>query len=261
MESATVEKSEKSEVNFNKPESISNLKYEIVLNELFKRLNIKANQSQLIRAFLIISKGEKHFEVSYLELADILFQKDSASIETLKKRVADWLKVLLNWQETNGIELIRVLERGHQIPTESGRFDYHKTKYEFVMLDEFQNLLSLYSDSETNLNDELEILIASIKKQYQPIEKMKKYHPRHQIRRNKRNILTKFKRSFELLIEAGENPVEYCQKTLNEVCKMLNEMEEKWTEQCTRENIMSNFEGLIDENKNIAEGEDLGLKF
>lgn len=240
-------------------ESIANstMHYEMVCNALFRRLGIKPNQRQLIRAFIEASQGKKEFEVSYLELADILFEKDSASKDTLKKRVADWLKVLLVWQEKNGVELIRILEPGRKIENETGRFEYSNSVYELVMLDGFQKLIA--SNSE-DLSVDIDEFILSLDAQFQPIKRVEKYHPRHQARKNKNTVLTKFKRIFELMVEIDENPVKYCQLVLDDACKTLNELEANWIEQRTREKLLSEFESYLNNNEFSTEEEDSGLK-
>lgn len=241
-------------------ESIANstLHYEMVCNALFRRLGIKSNQCRLIKAFIEVSQGKKEFEVSYLELADILFEKDSALRDTLKKRVADWLKVLLVWQEKNGVELIRILEVGSKKENETGRFEYSNSVYELVMLDGFQKLIASKSE---NLAADIDEFILSLDSQFQPIKRVKKYHPRHQARKNKNTVLTKFKRIFELMVEIDENPIKYCQLVLDDARKTLNELEANWIEQRTREKLLSEFESYLNNNEHSTEEEDAGLKF
>lgn len=238
------------------PEQI--LHYEKVLNAFFRRLGLKSNQCQLIRAFLEVSQGNKCFETSYLELADILFGKDAASKNTLKKRIEEWRKVLIAWQQKNGLELIRIVKKGNKKETQTGRFDFHKTKYEFVMLDE---LLKLAVSSSSNIGDDIEQLISRFNGQWKLAEKVKKYHPRHQIKKNKKDILTKFEKIFELMVEIDENPVDYCRNILNKARGLLNEMEDKWIEQQNRENIISKFENLLNNAESPTSEEDLELRF
>lgn len=259
MDSSFVKISENQGVDVKESGFNATLSYESVLNVFYKRLHIKPNQCQLIRALLIASNGEKHFEVSYLELADILFDKNSATNITLKKRVSDWLDVLLAWQQKNRLELVRVLEKGSRKETTNGRIEYHKTKYELVVLDEFINLF--HSSSEKDLNENLEKFISLCKEKFQPVGDKKKYHPRHQVKKNKRDILTKFKRIFELMVEIDESPIDYCMSVLSESRQMIGKMADKWTEQRNRDQIISEFESLINNDESLTDEKDSGLEF
>lgn len=237
-----------------KEETKLNLVYERALTELFNRLNLKANHRELIRGFILISNGNSQFEVSYSELANLLFGNEQTRKEALRERVRNWIDSLLKWQEHNNLQLIRVLEKGSRIPTDDGRYDYQKPRYEFVLLDEL--IKTLYSDSEA-LEAELEALLARLAEQYKPVEKPEKYHPHHQMRKDRRLILTKMRRLFSLSVEAGDNPVEYCQRVLDEAVMLLDSLNASWTEEQNRNGFISDFESLLNLEPNEDEAGDV----
>lgn len=231
--------------------------YEVILNNLFRKLGLKPNQCHLIRAFITASKAESRFEVSRAELAYILFNDNSTNLKRNKEKIRYWLETLQKWQEENSLELVRIVEKGCREETENGRFAYHKPKYEFVMLGEFVKLLN---SEQGNLEADLEDAISRIKEQYQPFEKPKPYHPRHLRKKAKNTIFTLLKSIFDYSVQVEENPVEFCQDVLNDAWQKLNEMEGEWSEQQNRQKRISEFEALLNENNADEDEGGLGLK-
>ncbi len=232
----------------------------VILSELFKKLGLKPNQCELIRAFIAASKGETYFEVSRAELAQILFSDNETKFRANKERVSDWLEVLQKWQEINGLGLIRLVEEGRREETANGKFAFHKPKYQFVMLEEFVKLLSL---SQEHLEAGLDNAISELRGHYQPRKKPKQYHPRHLRRKAENTIFTLLKSIFDYSIQVEENPVEVCQDVLNDAWEKLNEIESEWNEQQKKGEIISKFETLLSENNTGGEEEEgeLALKF
>ncbi|HEX8286716.1 MAG TPA: hypothetical protein VF556_01895 [Pyrinomonadaceae bacterium] len=238
------------------PENV-NLKHDVILDELFKKLGLKPNQRQLIRAFISASKGEKQFEVSRAELAQILFDDNSTKFKANKEKVGYWFDVLQKWQETNGLVLIKMIERGYREETANGRFAFHKPKYEFTVLSEIADLLN---SKQENLEANLESAVLRLKQQYKPSEKPKQYHPRHLRKKATKTIFTLLKSIFDYSIQVEENPVESCQDVLNDAWEKLNEMEKEWSEQRNRQKRISEFEALLDENNADEDEGGLPLK-
>ncbi len=235
-----------------------NTKYEVVLSELLKKFGLKPNHCQLIRAFITASKGESRFEVSSADLAYILFNDNSTKLRANKEKVSYWLETLQKWQEKNSLELIRIVEKGSREETENGRFAYHKSKYEFVMLGEFVKLL----DSEQeNLEADLESAVLRLRGQYQPSGKPAPYHPRHLRKKAKKTIFTLLKSIFDYSVQVEENPVESCQDVLNNAWEKLNAMEGEWSEQQNREKRIAEFEALLKENDAVEDEGELALRF
>ncbi len=222
-----------------------NTRYEVVISELLKKLGLKPNHCELIRAFITASKGESRFEVSRTDLAYILFNDNSTKLKANKEKVSYWLETLQKWQEKNSLELIRVVEKGSREETDNGRFAFHKPKYEFVMLREF--LMLLHSKQE-DLEANLESAISRLKGQYQPSEKTTPYHPRHLRKKAKKTIFTLLKSIFDYSVQVEENPVESCQDVLNDAWAKLNAMEGEWSEQQNRQKRIAEFEALLGEN-------------
>lgn len=237
------------------PENV-NFRDGVILSELFKKLGLKPNQCELIRAFIVASKGETSFEVSRAELAQILFNDNETKFRANKERISDWLEVLQKWQESNGLELIRLIEEGRREETANGKFAFHKPKYQFVMLEEFVKLLSL---SQEDLDVGLDNAISEIRGHYQPPKKPKQYHPRHLRRKAENTIFTLLKSIFDYSIQVEENPVESCQDVLNDAKEKLNEMESEWKERQSRENRISEFEALLNEDDTDENEEGLAL--
>ncbi len=234
-----------------------NTRYEVVLGELLKKLGLKPNQCELIRAFISVSKGQTNFEVSRAELARILFNDNSTKFKANKEKVSYWLETLQEWQEENGLELIRVVEIGSRKQTENGRFAFYKTKYQFVLLGEFVKLLH---STQEDLETDLESAVSRLKEQYQPSEKPNPYHPRHLRKKAKSTIFTLLKSIFDYSVQVEENPVESCQDVLNNAWAKLNEMEGEWSEQQNREKRISEFEALLNENATDEDKGELPLR-
>jgi hypothetical protein len=223
----------------------SYIKYEEALGKFFKELELNPNQCQLIRAFILVSKGETEFEASFAELANV-FHKRKANESRPDSKARNAFKGLLKWQEEHQMELVRVLRKGQRIQNDDGTIDYVKTKYEFVILDELVKVLHSNSkDLETVIKETL----IKITAQYKPVEKTKAYHPRHLLRKAKKTIHTKLRKVFELATQSGINPAEECQRVLNESWKIYNELEEDWTEQQNREKYKAEFELLLNRNE------------
>jgi hypothetical protein len=235
-----------------------NTRYEVVLSELLKKLGLKPNQCQLIRAFITASKGESRFEVSRTDLAYILFNDNSTKLKANKEKVSYWLETLQKWQEKNSLELIRIVEKGSREETDNGRFAYHKPKYEFVMLGEF---LMLLNSEQGNLEADLESAISRLTGQYQPSERTTPYHPRHLRKKAKKTIFTLLKSIFEYSVQVEENPVASCQDVLNDAWGKLNAMEGEWSEQQNREKRIAEFEALLNENEAVEDERELALRF
>lgn len=223
----------------------SYIKYEKALGNFFKELELKANQCQLIRAFMLVSKGETEFEASFAELSDV-FRKRKSNQSRADSTARNAFKGLQSWQEEHQMELVRVLKKGHQIRNNDGTIDYVKTKYEFVILNELVKVL--HSNSE-NLETVINQTLVKIKAQYRPVEKTKAYNPRHLLRKAKNTIYTKLKRIFELATQAGADPTIECQKVLNDSWSIYNKLEEDWTEQQNREKYKAEFELLLNKNE------------
>jgi hypothetical protein len=221
------------------------IKYEAALGKLFKELDLKANHCQLIRAFILVSKGKPEFEASFAELGSI-FNKSNEKQSRLDSKARNAFNGLEKWQAEHQMQLIRVLRKGKRVQNADGTIDYVKTKYEFVILNELVKVL--HSNSE-DLEKVIEQTLIKIKAQYKPVEKTKSYHPRHLLRKAKNTIYTKLGKVFELAIKAGIDPAEECQKVLNASWGIYNELEVDWTEQQNRERHKAEFELLLSENE------------
>lgn len=239
------------------PENV-NLRDDVILSGLFRKLGLKPNQCELIRAFISVSKGETNFEVSHAELAQILFNDNSTKFKANKEKVSYWLETLQEWQEENGLELIRVVEKGHREVTANGRFAFPKTKYQFVMLGEIVKLLH---STQEGLESDIESAVSRLREQYIPSEKPKPYHPNHLRKKAKNTILTLVKNIFNYAIQVEENPVESCQDVLNDAWEKLNAMEGEWSEQQNRQKRIAEFETLLNENDAVEDEGELALRF
>ena len=230
------------------------INYEARMMQIFKELELKPNQCQLIRAFLIASKGKTEFEASFSELDALTNKKRKSEGKTANVRNA--LKTLLEWQDKNQIELIRVVRKGQQFKTNEGIINYQKSKYRFILVSNLAEVL--YSDSE-NFEIVFEELISKIRAEYKPALKLRKYHPNHNLTKVRKTIETKFKRTFELAKEAGKSPTYECKKVFRNVLNILRDLVIEETEKENREKFITEFEsslGLseIDEELEVITG-------
>lgn len=227
--------------------------YEKAMGKLFRELNLKANQRDLIRAFILVSKGEKEFEASFAELAAV-FSKKKENQSRPDTTARNAFKGLEKWQEESKMELIRVKSVGKRINNikKGGKIEYVKTKYEFVMLDELVKVL--HSDSE-NLDSAIKQVLEKIKTEYKPVEKTKKYHPLHNLKKAKNNIFTKLRRIFEYANEAGLKPMQKAEEILNEGLKILEELNAEQEDKQNRAKFIKNFESQFEQDKSSKEKE------
>lgn len=224
------------------------VKYEQAFNNFFKELGLKPSQTQLIRAFIDISKGQINFEASANDLANILYKKNTNGFQKNRGKVSYALKVLAKWQEENKVELIRIIQKGRRKINDSGHFEYTKTQYEFVAL---KDLVTIpYSDSQ-DLETLIEKVLAKIRANYEPVKKPKNINARNKLRIAKNTIITKLKRVFGLSIEASLNPVGECQKVLDDSQEILDEMAKDWIEENERESFISEFENLMNTDETV----------
>lgn len=247
-----LDKIQTTQIEINKENQVikSAIQYELVFNEFFKELGLKPAQRELIRAFIVISKGQTHFEVSNNDLANVLYKKDTNGIQKNRGNLDYARKVLVKWQEDNKIELIRIVRQGQRKTNESGQFEYSKTQYEFVLLAE---LAVLFSSGSQDLETALKRALEKIKARYKPKKKAGKTLPTNRLRIAKNTILTKFKRVFDLAIEANLNPKDECQGLLNQSQSLLNGMEKDWTEENKREAFITEFESLMNMDMSLDE--------
>lgn len=232
------------EENKNKIESF--IRYEKALNEFFRALHLTATLCQFIRALIMICGGNKEFEASANDFAGILYAKNPERKRQDVDKVRYALKVLKQWQEVNQITLVEIIEPGGRVKNENNLYDYKKTKYEFVGLDELVSIM--YSDSE-NIDETIQNVLDRLKEQYQPAKKRKKYHPNHTKRIDKNTIKTKLKKVFDLSIEAGMNPVEECQRLIENCQTLLNGWELEWMEEQHKQNLINEFESMFETNE------------
>ncbi len=226
------------------------INYEAALGKFFKELNLKANQCQLIRAFVLVSKGKKEFEASFAELGSVFNKKNENQCRP-DSTARNAFKGLMKWQEEHKMELVRVLRKGQRTDN-NGMFTYIKTKYEFVILDEL--VAVLYSNSE-NLDSVIERTLIKIRQQYKPVAKAKSYHPNHSFRKAKKTIFTKIEVLFDLAIAAKTDPVSRCQKVLTECQEVLDRREGAWIQTQNREKFKEEFESLMSMNQEAKEQE------
>lgn len=218
--------------------------HEKTVNQLLKEFNLKPAQCQLIRAFLIASKGRSEFEASNNDLAKIIYKTDGQDYKKLSDRIRTAFIGLEKWQEKNGLTLVRVIEKGHRVNEDKkGLFTYSKTKYEFVLLSE---IVKSFSENSGDIEEAIKLTIKQLKERFVPAPKANKYHPREWMRRSKKTIFTKLRRIFQLAVEVGDDPVAYCQEILNDGWEILHGLETEYSEYQHREKFIAEFESECD---------------
>jgi hypothetical protein len=222
----------------NRDEFIDKLiSYEAKMMKLFKELELKANQQQLLRAFVIACNGDTEFEASFTELDSLMHKKGKGS-----RIAANALKTLGKWQEEHKIELVRVIQPGQRKRMDDGTFEYLKTKFKFVFLEEIINVF--YNDG-ADFEDALDELTKSVKAQFKGAVPKRKYHPRENLKRAKKTIETKFVRVYEFAMASGLNPVKQCQLVLENMHNILGELNAESTGKDNRAKFIMNFESKL----------------
>jgi hypothetical protein len=147
--------------------------YERAFSELFRELRLKPAQSELIRAFLMVSDGETEFEASKSDLAQILYKTDGTYDKKLNGKVKYALKVLEEWQQENKKTLIQVVRKGGRENSDTtGKFVYHKTRYKFVLLGEINKEIHR---NLGNAEAVIENTLATLKNEFVPAAEKTKY--------------------------------------------------------------------------------------
>ena len=230
----------------NRDEFFENLvKYETKMMRLFKELELKANHQHLLRAFVIACKGEAEFEASFTELDSLMHKNGKGS-----RKAANALKSLRKWQEEHGIELLRVVQPGQRKRVADGTFEYLKTKYRFVFLEE---IINIFFHDSLNFEAALDELIEKLKAEYKGSVPKKKYSPKHNLKKAKNTIETKFRKAFELSMEAGLNPVNECRKIMDNIHNIFVELEAQTIGSDNRANFIMNFESKLVFNETLEE--------
>lgn len=220
----------------------SHIGHERLFNDLFRELGLNAAQAQLIRAFLIASKGEVEFEASFTNLADICYKTGGKYDKTYNERVKYAVKTLLNWQDENKITLIQVTRKGARVEDDEGTKKYVPSKYKFILLAELAK--ELYKDSD-DFEPVIKKVIQSVKEKFVPREKTRNYHPNHKIKKFKNTIFKLFQHIFDLTIKAGDEPVSKCRRILDKCEELLTDLENEWTAYQNREKFIAAFEKKI----------------
>jgi hypothetical protein len=231
-------KTDKRKQNADSSKSLIN--YERVFSELLRELRLKPAQSELVKAFLTVSDGETEFEASNSDLARILYKTDGNYDKRLTGRVRYALDALQKWQEKNKTTLVQVVRKGGRENSDAtGKFQYYETKYKFVLLEEINK--EIHSNPD-NAESVIENTLATLKKEFVPAAKKTEYHPRHLMKKAKKTIFTKFRKAFEKSAEAGDDPVSYCQKIIDECQKTLNTLESERTVKHNTDRFIKEFE-------------------
>lgn len=215
------------------------INYETKMTQIFSELQLKPNHRHLIRAFIMVSDGQTEFEASFSELEALTNKTGKSERKTANVRNA--LRTLLEWQDENRIELIRVVKKGERIP-KNGVINYKKSKYKFILLSDLARVIHADSERFKTVFDEL---IAKIRSDFKPTVKARKYYPLHSLQRARKTVVTKIKRVFELSKEAGINPVIECKRVLNNALKMFKDLEIEETYRENRESFITEFESLL----------------
>jgi hypothetical protein len=224
----------------NADSSKSFINYERVFSELLRELRLKAAQCELIRAFLTVSDRETEFEASNSDLARILYKTDGNYDKRLNGRVGYALDALQKWQEKHKTTLVQVVQKGGRENSDTtGKLQYYKTKYKFVLLEEINK--EIHSDSD-NAEAVIENTLAALKKEFVPAAEKTEYHPRHLMKKAKKTIFTKFRKAFEKSAEAGDDPVSYCQGIVDECQRTLNTLESERTVKQNTDRFIKEFE-------------------
>jgi len=228
-------------------QSISPQLYEAKLNQLFGELKVPSICRDLIRAFITASEYQTEFEVSRRELAQILF-KDACDKENAEARTKYRIKRLLSWQMESRVELVRQLELGHQIEDGNGKKIYVKSKYQFILLAE--PVKALLEDDGEKL--EKAVLAATeLGKLGCEVAEAPKTPIRNQIRRDKRNIITKIRKIYMQAKAIGINAQDYCRQTIIAAECELQRLDEVWEEKESRQRRIEQVNNLIARNQEI----------
>ncbi|HEY8561271.1 MAG TPA: hypothetical protein VIL74_12920 [Pyrinomonadaceae bacterium] len=219
--------------------------YETAMMGLYRELELKANQWQLLKALIIASNGKTEFNVSFTELDNLMIKTGKGS-----RRAGSALKSLQKWQDENKIELIRVIKPGHRKRNNDGTFEYLKTSFKFILFEEIATVF--YSDNG-NFEAAFDKLISKAKAEYKETDKWRKHTPQHNLRKAKRTIKTKFRRVFELSMKAGLNPINECRRLIEDIQTILFEIEDETTGNDNKAKFIKNFESKLINSETLGE--------
>jgi hypothetical protein len=225
----------------------SRVKFESALNEFFKEIELKPSHAEVIRALVFYSKGETHIEISFAELAALLYKSNGTSedIKRVRARTRDTLKSLFRWQQKKSIELLRVAQIGKRVEAEDGKFTYSKTLYEIVLL---RKIIEVLHSGNEDFDSVFSVILSSMGTEKSSSSTKKPYHPHHIIKTVKNTILTNFRRIFEQAELAGKHPSDAFMSVLSACSKLLVRLEANWQEKQNREKFLSDFESKVNEN-------------
>jgi hypothetical protein len=215
-------------------------KYEETIFSFFRELKVPLQCRELLRAYIIASNGETNFEASHTYLTNLLYKKSFVDFDSNRDKVRYSISKLQKWQRKKKIDLIRVIKEGRRLNLPDGGYEYLKSQYEFVLLDE---LVKVLYDSSSNLEARIKEAVEKMKQAYVPADDKRKIPTHLMLERCRKTVFTKFGRALEQAKEINLNPIEYGGKLIAELQATFDEIKSQYTEKQNRERRIYEFMG------------------
>lgn len=190
-----------------------------------KGFDMKADLRELLLAFVDLSDNSVDFEASYQDITNAVhigkYNEEQSRRNCWNTKNA--LKRLWKWQEENRFTFIEKVESGSKEQKADGTFDYHKTKYRFIILREL--LKEVESVPEEDLAEHLRKVFYKILNNFKPVKKDKVLTVRQQMKKDESAIYTLYQRVFRQAIEVGKDPIDESQKIIKNLERISTELE------------------------------------
>jgi hypothetical protein len=215
------------------------------LTRLYQELKVPRLARELIGAFLKASNHQVEFEVSKMELAKHMFD-NSEKRENLKSKVTYRLKQLSDWQQRNGVEFVRTIERGHRETNENETTVFVPSRYKFVLLAPLVN--AFVKGNADKFAAAIEEAIETGKAGMEVAEPPKTYI-RKQIQRDKNTFKRTLQRMFEQAAATTDiDPFDYCRNAILMAEEELDQLNRAWKLQQGRQSRLERHRAVVEKH-------------
>jgi hypothetical protein len=211
-------------------------KFEGLASSLLRALKMPHICRELVIGLLQCGGNKIAFECSYRDLAIRLFGAEGAS-GSLRHKVRYRLEKLEQWQQDNGMELLRRTKIGTRSSSVAGGLVYQESSYEWKLLRPFicAIIAENYEQAVTSVNQ-----IAAVKSG--EIASPLRVKIRNQVGRDEATIKSKMRKVLMSVFERGDDPVLKFKTLIKEMAAELRSQQSEWEEEIEIERFLSEFE-------------------